>query len=577
MNIDITPITKADVNNVYVNYKLYGIPKQVNFTKPAGVISMLYEGDESQPNFTYTDMNHNTQAKALKYVSSIVYISASDFSYQMRNIKIDAASLQITVKCRSLDDGPPIYCIFFAKEGKSKASESLTEIITDAFDNKNNVGKTSLDFMQMIPKNPDIAYFTQKDKVVGDIRYFLFLAPIVAEFDISQFGSLRQIDSQLLNIYISPSSVYTLNKQTMKPDVLGSNVNESFVGFREGMENGYSWTVPSIADNSIDYKHDLIGADDAGHSRVDPHGGSVMYYGEDMICQESGINSEVRATIALPGPAEMIINYIFIAILSIGTVAFFIYGIPSIFNSFLASLFDKNASGAATAFLAVLIAKNIFYIAGLAIGASHTKWAVTKGVTPEPTFSNGDIRDPKDQCVQNASMLTAYQLLTGIGGIFANSPYYAKYKDDKDEKYCKIDNVINLNDIKIEKLDTYSGVKGKQKEDEKIQKILSIVSTQVMSLFGFGALTFSIIVAGCLGSALDPKKNGGKKELNINKPTVIAGGFFLIFLIVIALSIVSLFSKGVPSRVYIGSDLDLSFSFKFGYLLIPKGHTPSIE
>jgi hypothetical protein len=129
MSININSKLQEDIDNVYVNYTFYGIPSSVNYITPAKVIMMNYPGIENNPNFTYTNKSTMMPTNASKYISSVAYISASDFTYQTGNTNIDSNSLQITIRCTSLDGASTIYCIFFVNNVDNPRNQVLSNII----------------------------------------------------------------------------------------------------------------------------------------------------------------------------------------------------------------------------------------------------------------------------------------------------------------------------------------------------------------------------------------------------------------------------------------------------------------
>jgi hypothetical protein len=564
MSINIDPNIIEDVNNIYVNYSFSTIPSNINYIIPANVVMMNFTGNASAPNFTYTSKNIMVPTNASKYISSIAYLSTSDFTYSKKNTTINSNSLQITFRCTSLDDASTIYCIFFVNNGKNEKMRVLTELINNAIAKKPS-GHENLDLTGMYAPNPSIAYFTQTDKTLGDIRYFLFLTPLIGTFDISKFGSLKNVDSQLLTLY-KPAPKITIYSLTTSIMQKPSYVKESFQGFREGMH------TPSYADASLPYNKDVVGVVKGTTNQIDPSGGTVMFYGEDMICQESTPdNSEKKAYIPEKAtPQEIVLNYTIIGIVCILLVFGMIYGIPWIIRNYIQTCFSKQTGTAAiTTLLLILFSKNVFLLISLAI------WGASKA---------SDKQKGLYKCPDMSTDTNFIAFFGGLGGFFD-----WEYLDKIDSTPCirtnvlpkKIDSIGNGETQYEQIVSTVNGsLDNTNIKNMNTLSILKTVSLQIWSLFIFLFLTCFFISFGLIYGGLHPAPTSDKTVVKLSPNTTIAGVYFAVISSIIYISATSCFvstSEANPFRVSIDNTIDLLYVRKYGYMFVNKDEMPKFE
>jgi hypothetical protein len=562
MSININPNLTEDINNMYVNFAFSNIPSNINYITPAKVIMMNFSGNASAPNFTYTSKNVMVPTNASKYVSSVGYLSASDFTYNKGNTTIDSKSLQITFRCTSLDDASTIFCIFFANNGKNEKTRVMTELINNVIENKPS-SQENWDLTGMYEPHPTIVYFKQTDKTVGDIRYFLFLTPLVGTFDISKFGSLQKVDSQLCRLY-KPDSKMTIYQLVTSIMQKPSYVKESFQGFREGY-------TPNYADTSLPYNKDIVGVVKGTTNPIDPSGGTVMFYGEDMICEES-TPSDSGTTAYVPQKAtaqELVLNYTIIGIVCIALVFGMIYGIPWLIRNYIQSCFSRERGIAAiTSLLVTLFSKNVFLLISLILWSSN-----------KPPSKQNNL--PK--CPDISPDTNFMAVFGGLGGFF-DLEYLGKIGNANCIRTNvlpkKIDSVGNEGMKYEEIVSTINGAFDTDIRHTNTLSILNTVSLQIWSLFIFLFITCFFISFGLIYGGLHPGPAANKTVVKLAPTTTIAGVYFAILSAIIYISAASCFistSESNPFRVYIGNDTDLLYVRKYGYMFVKKDATPVFE
>jgi hypothetical protein len=586
--MNITQALTDDRNNESVTFHFYGQPTQVNLITPAKVIMFHYDGKPNDPNVKVTNKQVLSATTATTYVASTAYLSASDFQYQHLNDKFDSSSLQMTIKCESLDSASTIYFLFFINNGvnSTEMGQHLTKFIGDALNNQNNSDRTYLELTQSmftdakatdIRQNtidpPDIAYFSQKHPTVGNIKYYLCLRPIVASFKIQNFGSLKNVDSQLLQIYAPPKQIYKLLQSYMnkaRPTGTSTTVArgspDSFVGFHDGMIEGFSAPTDGSVETNLNYDKDIVGK--ANGVKVDPNGGTTMFYGEDMICEESAIN---KTNINFTIQKDPTVNYVVIALIICILAFLFLFGVPYLLETIIKEAFrsDGNTSSALIVLATTALFKNIFWLISLGLRGSKSN------------YDKNEDKRTADETINSISGF--YHIIAGIGGTFTD--HYGEKKDkDGNNKYYKIENRINPSDEKFKAIDDISTdepmtlklISGKQ--PDSVKKYSGYLSSIVLSMLGFITFTFFWIAFGLFFSATNSSISvDANMVANINKPVVIGGIFVCISWFVIMASALAYIMNPKLNRIQIGGNKEILYNGLYGFLFVPQGLTYKSE
>jgi hypothetical protein len=325
---------------------------------------------------------------------------------------------------------------------------------------------------------------------------------------------------------------------------------EGFQGFREGMDD-----APSGGDTSLNYSKDLIGNDGKGSSLVDPSGGTVMFYGEDMICQESSLGGTTTTNYVAPASqTELAISYIMIAGVSVAFMFALVKGIPFLLNTLISNCFNGSDStiGAYLSLLMILFSKHIFALIAIAMGK----------------YAGGKITaDPAAYCV-GKEVSGFYQMAGGIGGFF--NKYYTTSDDNKK---CEFSNTLvnpkNELGAFFNAKHTFTEVRDAQSRNSNIKILDKAINNQIWVVFIGTIITF-LIIATSLFAAGSPTPNAG---FNINKPATISAIFVFLLLATIVTIITSTY-RSLNNRVAIGRGVDILYSSMYGYLFVPEGYAP---